>query len=58
VTYEFWQRVKPLVLLTARFGSASAIRTRFVQYEKVGFLEALRKSGLVKYDDLQGIAWK
>lgn len=41
-----------------RFGSASAIHTRFLQWEKAGFFEALWKAGLAEYDDLQGIAWR
>lgn len=41
-----------------RFGSASAIHARFMQWEKAGFFEALWKAGLAEYDDLQGIAWR
>ena len=41
-----------------RFGSASAIHARFMQWEKSGFFEALWKTGLAEYDDLQGIAWE
>lgn len=35
-----------------RFGSASAIHARFMQWEKSGFFEALWKTGLAEYDDL------
>ena len=45
-------------LPTERFGSASAIHTRFLQWEKAGFFDALWKAGLAEYDDLQGIAWR
>jgi len=45
-------------LPTERFGSASAIHTRFLQWEKAGFFEALWKAGLAEYDDLQGVAWR
>lgn len=41
-----------------RFGSASAIHARFLQWEKAGFFEALWKAGLAEYDDLEGIAWR
>ena len=41
-----------------RFGSASAIHARFMQWEKAGFFEKLWQSGLAEYDDLQGIAWE
>jgi len=41
-----------------RFGSASAIHARFLQWEKAGFFEALWQAGLPEYDDLKGIAWQ
>lgn len=41
-----------------RFGSASAIHRRFLEWEKAGFFEALWKAGLAEYDDLEGIAWR
>lgn len=41
-----------------RFGSASAIHARFLQWEKAGFFEALWQAGLAEYDELQGIAWR
>ena len=41
-----------------RYGSASAIHARFLQWEKAGFFEALWKAGLAEYDDLEGIAWR
>lgn len=41
-----------------RFGSASAIHGRFLEWEKAGFFEALWKAGLAEYDDLEGIAWR
>lgn len=41
-----------------RFGSASAVHARFMQWEKAGFFEALWQSGLAEYDELQGIAWE
>ncbi len=44
--------------LPKHFGSVSAIHTRFLQWEKVGFFENLWKAGLAEYDDLQGIAWR
>jgi len=44
--------------LPDRFGSASAIHTRFLQWEKAGLFERLWKAGLAEYDDLQGVAWR
>ncbi len=44
--------------LPDRFGSASAIHTYFLLWEKARFFERLWKAGLAKYDDLQGIAWR
>jgi transposase len=41
-----------------RFGSASAIHARFLEWEKAGFFEALWQAGLAEYDDLEGIAWR
>jgi len=41
-----------------RFGSASAIHKRFLEWEKAGFFEAIWKAGLAEYDDVQGIAWR
>jgi transposase len=44
--------------LPDRFGSASAIHARFLQWEKAGVFEKLWKAGLAEYDDLQGVAWR
>ena len=41
-----------------RFGSASAIHKRFLEWERAGFFEALWKAGLAEYDQLEGIAWR
>lgn len=41
-----------------RFGSASAIHKRFLQWEKAGVFEAIWKAGLAEYDQMQGIAWR
>jgi putative transposase len=41
-----------------RFGSASAVHARFLEWERAGFFEALWQAGLAEYDDLQGIAWR
>ncbi|XUT91607.1 IS5 family transposase [Ottowia caeni] len=45
-------------LPSERFGSASAIHARFLQWEAAGVFEALWKSGLAEYDELEGIAWR
>lgn len=41
-----------------RFGSASAIHKRFLEWEAAGFFEALWKAGLAEYDEMEGIAWR
>jgi transposase len=41
-----------------RFGSASAIHARFLEWEKAGVFEDLWKSGLAEYDEFEGIAWR
>lgn len=41
-----------------RFGSASSIHKRFLEWEKAGFFEDLWKKGLAEYDDMEGIAWR
>lgn len=41
-----------------RFGSASAIHKRFLEWQKAGVFEELWKAGLAEYDDLEGIAWR
>ena len=41
-----------------RFGSASAIHKRFLEWEKAGVFRALWQAGLAEYDDLAGIAWR
>ncbi len=45
-------------LPTERFGSASAVHKRFLEWQKAGVFEALWKAGLAEYDDLEGIAWR
>ena len=45
-------------LPSERFGSASAIHKRFLEWEKVGFFVALWQAGLAEYDDMEGIAWR
>ena len=41
-----------------RFGSASAIHARFLQWERAGVFQQLWKAGLAEYDELEGIAWR
>lgn len=44
------------VLPFERFGSASTIHQRYLDWERAGLFEALWKKGLGEYDDLAGIA--
>jgi transposase len=41
-----------------RFGSASAIHTRFLEWQAAGVFEALWRAGLAEYDEMEGIAWR
>lgn len=41
-----------------RFGSASAIHKRFLEWEKHGLFEAIWRAGLAEYDQMEGIAWR
>ena len=41
-----------------RFGSASAIHKRFLEWEKAGFFVTLWQAGLAEYDEMEGIAWR
>ncbi len=41
-----------------RFGSASAIHKRFLEWQAAGVFEALWRSGLAEYDEMEGIAWR
>jgi transposase len=41
-----------------RFGSASAIHKRFLEWESAGFFRILWQAGLAEYDDMEGIAWR
>ncbi len=40
-----------------RFGSASAVHKRFLEWEAAGVFEALWRAGLAEYDQMRGIAW-
>jgi transposase len=41
-----------------RFGSASSIHQRFLQWEKAGVFQGLWQAGLAEYDEMEGIAWR
>ncbi len=41
-----------------RFGSASAVHKRFLEWEKAGVFEAIWTAGLAQYDQMEGIAWR
>jgi len=41
-----------------KYGSASAIHARFLEWEKAGVFEALWQLGLAEYDEFEGIAWR
>ena len=41
-----------------RFGSASAVHNRFLEWERAGFFEAIWKAGLAEHDQMEGIGWR
>jgi len=41
-----------------RFGSASAIHKRFLEWAKAGVFVRLWRAGLAEYDEMEGIAWR
>jgi transposase len=41
-----------------RFGSASAVHKRFLEWEEAGVFEAIWRAGLAEYDQMEGIAWR
>lgn len=41
-----------------RFGSASAVHKRFLEWERAGLFESIWRAGLAEYDQMQGIAWR
>ena len=41
-----------------RFGSASAVHKRFLEWEQAGLFRRLWQAGLAEYDDMEGIAWR
>ena len=41
-----------------RFGSASAIHKRFLEWAKAGVFARLWQAGLAEYDEMEGIAWR
>lgn len=41
-----------------RFGSASAIHKRFLEWERAGVFDAIWAAGLAEYDQMEGIAWR
>lgn len=48
-----WKALPP-----ERFGSASAIHKRFLEWEQAGVFRALWQAGLAEYDAMEGIAWR
>jgi transposase len=40
------------------YGSGSTLHLRFQAWERAGVFEALWRSGLAEYDDMQGIVWR
>ena len=41
-----------------RFGSASSVHKRFLEWESAGVFDAMWKAGLAEYDQMEGIAWR
>jgi len=58
VTYVLRTGCQWKALPKERFGSASAVHKRFLEWESAGVFEALWKAGLAEYDQMEGIAWR
>jgi len=58
IVYVFRTGCQWKTLPSERFGSASAVHQRYLDWEKAGLFEALWKKGLAEYDDMEGIAWR
>jgi transposase len=41
-----------------RFGSATSIHKRFLEWERSGFFLKLWRTGLAEHEELEGIAWR
>ena len=41
-----------------RFGSASAVHKRFLEWAKAGVFLRIWQAGLAEYDEMEGIAWR
>ena len=41
-----------------RFGSASAVHKRFLEWAKAGVFLHIWQTGLAEYDEMEGIAWR
>lgn len=40
-----------------RFGNASAVHKRFLEWEAAGVFETIWKAGLAECDQMEGVAW-
>ena len=58
IFYVLWTGCQWKALPKERFGSASAVHKRFLEWEAAGVFEALWKAGLCEYDQMEGIAWR
>lgn len=56
IMYELRTGCQWRALPAERFGSASAIHHKLMQWSKAGFFEHLRRRGLAEYDDCEGIS--
>jgi len=58
IVYVLRTGVQWKALPKERFGSPSAIHRYFLEWQALGFFQRLWKSGLVEYDEMEGIAWQ
>ena len=56
IVYELRTDYQWKALPKERFGSASAIHKRFLEWEEADCFKALWKAGLAEYDEMAGIA--
>lgn len=56
IVYVLRTRCQWKALPRERFGSASAIHKRFLEWQEAGVFGMLWRAGLAEYDDMEGIA--
>lgn len=58
LVYVLRTRCQWKALPKERFGSASAVHRRFLEWERAGFFQRIWQAGLAECDAMEGIAWR